>query len=81
MKIRHKIEGNKLTIRYRFGHVHIADFDNPITRIMWITARSQKHVDRLKKTLRWHNDNRLGFSRETYYDYRKKQLVSRVVYS
>lgn len=81
MKVRHKIKGNKLVIRYRFGHVHMSDFDSPITRLMWITARSRRHALRLKKILRWHNQERHGFARKTYYDHTKKQLVSRVVFS
>jgi len=75
-----RFKGTKLTIGYRFGHVHMDDYDSPITRLMWITARSQRHAGRLEKILRWHNDRRPGFSRETYYDCRKKQLVSRVVF-
>jgi hypothetical protein len=81
MKNSYRIKGTKAIIWNWFGHVHMDDYDGPTTRLMWITARSQRHADRLKKILRWHNDRRPGFSRETYYDYRKKQLVSRVVFS
>lgn len=81
MKTKYKITGNKLVIRLRFGHIHMIDFDSPITRLMWITARSQKHADRLTRVLRWQGDKRLGFTRETYYDRGKKQLISRVTFS
>lgn len=81
MRTKWRTRGNKLVVRYRFGHVHMLDWDSPITRLMWITARSRKHANRLTRILRWHNDKREGFSRETYYDHMKKQLVSRVVFS
>lgn len=78
MAISYKLKGKVLIIRNRFGNVHIEDSDENC-RLMWITARSKRHADRLIAKLHWNIVTGPGHVRSNEFDYKKKRLVSKLI--